>query len=133
MVLCVHGLGQARQSLASCGQSAGHKLCANLNTVCMQQVLNILEHMYDNPGAAPRQVLGRLLYGRDSVFARTPTPNQIAAITSADVAAHLATWQRPDAAVLGIAGEFAVTAFPILLSICFKAHHHKNVSADTVY
>jgi zinc protease len=71
----------------------------------LRQVLNILEHMYDNPGAAPRRLLGRLLYGRDSVFARTPTPDQIVGLTRADVAAHLRTWQRPDAAVLGIAGK----------------------------
>ncbi len=71
---------------------------------CMHQVLNVLEHLYDNPGAAPRRLLARLLYGRDSVFARIPTPDQVTSISRADVASHLATWQRPDAAVLGIAG-----------------------------
>lgn len=70
-----------------------------------RQVLNILEHLYDSPGAVPRRLLARQLYGRDSVFARTPSPDQVAGISRADVAAHLAAWQRPDAAVLGIAGE----------------------------
>ena len=78
------------------------------------QVLNILEHMYDNPGAAPRRLLARLLYGRDSVFARTPTPDQVKAISRADISRHLATWQRPDNAVLGIAGSFA----DIMLTRC---------------
>lgn len=80
----------------------------------MRQVLNILEHMYDNPGAAPRRLLARLLYGRDSVFARTPTPDQVKAINRADISRHLATWQRPDNAVLGIAGSFA----DIMLTRC---------------
>lgn len=73
--------------------------------MCIHQVLNVLEHLYDNPGAAPRRLLARLLYGRDSVFARIPTPAQVTSITCADVASHLDTWQRPDAAVLGIAGS----------------------------
>ncbi|BDA43216.1 Uncharacterized zinc protease-like protein y4wB [Coccomyxa sp. Obi] len=79
------------------------------------QVLNVLEHLYDNPGAAPRRLLARLLYGRESVFARIPTPDQVTSITSADVASHLATWQRPDAAVLGIAGDFDFASMKAVL------------------
>ncbi len=72
---------------------------------CAPQVTNLLEHLNDSPSAVPRRQLARLLYGRDSVFARVPTPAQIAALTRADAAAHLAAWQRPDLAVLGVAGE----------------------------
>jgi hypothetical protein len=42
------------------------------------QVLNALEHRYDNPAAIPARELPKLIYGRDSVFAREPTPEQVA-------------------------------------------------------
>lgn len=63
-----------------------------------------MEHLYDNPSTIPKRMLAKLLYGRDSVFARTPTAAQVAALTRQDVVNHLARWQRPDTAVLGVAG-----------------------------
>ena len=68
------------------------------------QVLNVVEHQWDNPVAIPKRQLGKLLYGADSVFARSPRPDQVRALTREDIAAHLARWQRPDNAVLGVAG-----------------------------
>ena len=68
------------------------------------QVLNVVDHLWDNPAAIPKRQLGRLLYGVDSVFARTPRPEQVQGLTRDDIVAHLARWQRPDNAVLGVAG-----------------------------
>lgn len=70
------------------------------------QVLNALEHRNDNPASIPARELAKMVYGPGSVFARDPTPEQISGITADDVRTFLATWQRPDAAVLGIVGDF---------------------------
>jgi hypothetical protein len=52
-------------------------LCPSILSGCEMQVLNIVEHFYDNPSTIPKRLLAKLLYGRDSVFARTPTPSQV--------------------------------------------------------
>ncbi|KAL4448464.1 hypothetical protein ABPG75_005683 [Micractinium tetrahymenae] len=70
------------------------------------QVLNALEHRNDNPSAIPSRELAKLIYGPGSVYARDPTPQQISSITADDVRGFLAKWERPDAAVLGIVGDF---------------------------
>ncbi|KAL4438208.1 hypothetical protein ABPG77_010569 [Micractinium sp. CCAP 211/92] len=70
------------------------------------QILNALEHRNDNPSAIPSRELAKLIYGPGSVYARDPTPEQISSITVEDARAFLARWQRPDAAVLGIVGDF---------------------------
>ena len=77
------------------------------------QVLNIVDHLWDKPAAIPKRQLGKLLYGADSVFARTPRPGQVQALTRNDIVAHLARWQRPDNAVLGVAGA-AFSFYPVL-------------------
>lgn len=43
------------------------------------QVLNALSHMNDNAAAIPGRELAKQIYGRDSVFARNPTPAQVLA------------------------------------------------------
>lgn len=53
-----------------------------------------------------RRELRKALYGPDSLYARTPTPAGVASISTADLAAFVSTWERPDAAVLGISGDF---------------------------
>ena len=73
-------------------------------SVQIVQVLNVVDHLWDNPAAIPKRQLGKLLYGADSVFARTPRPEQVQGVTRDDIIAHLARWQRPDNAVLGVAG-----------------------------
>eukprot|EP00891_Asterochloris_glomerata_P007133 jgi/Astpho2/7133/e_gw1.00111.7.1_t len=70
------------------------------------QVLNLLQHLNDSSGAIPRRELAKLIYGRDSVFSRTPSPAQIRSLARDDVVAYLSTWERPDAAVFGISGDF---------------------------
>ena len=41
------------------------------------QIQNRLAHMDDNAAAIPGRELGKLLYGKDSVFARNPTPEEV--------------------------------------------------------
>ncbi len=41
------------------------------------QIQNRLAHLDDNASGIPGRELGKLLYGRDSVFARNPTPDQV--------------------------------------------------------
>ena len=52
--------------------------------------------------------LRQLIYGRDSIYARIPTKAQISSITREDLTGFLAKWQRPDAALLGLVGDFEV-------------------------
>ncbi|KAG2498991.1 hypothetical protein HYH03_003177 [Edaphochlamys debaryana] len=70
------------------------------------QILNALEHQNDSPGAIARRKMNKLLYGPDSVYARTPTPESVNAITREDLRAYVERWERPDAAVLGVVGAF---------------------------
>ncbi|KAI3426252.1 hypothetical protein D9Q98_008627 [Chlorella vulgaris] len=84
------------------------------------QVLNALEHRFDNPSNIPARELAKLIYGRDSVFARDPTPQQIAGITRQDLQGFLTTWERPDAAVLGICGDFDSLQMKVLVEAAFE-------------
>ncbi|KAA6423167.1 MAG: peptidase M16 domain [Trebouxia sp. A1-2] len=70
------------------------------------QVLNLIVHRNDNAAIIPGRELRKLVYGRDSVFARSPLAAQIAAVTAEDVADFLHAWERPDGAVFGMAGDF---------------------------
>ncbi len=45
------------------------------------QIQNRLAHLDDNASGIPGRELGKLLYGRDSVFARNPTPDQVPFVT----------------------------------------------------
>ncbi|KAK9842460.1 hypothetical protein WJX81_001228 [Elliptochloris bilobata] len=74
------------------------------------QVLNTLAHMNDSAAAIPRRKLAQLLYGSSSVFARQPTPAQVSALQRDDLIVHLQRWERPDAAILGVAGDFDAPA-----------------------
>ena len=49
------------------------------------QVLNALSHMNDNAAAVPPRELAKQIYGRDSVFARNPTPAQVGMLGSGAV------------------------------------------------
>ena len=42
----------------------------------LAQIQNRLAHLDDNASGIPGRELSKLLYGRDSVFARNPTPEQ---------------------------------------------------------
>eukprot|EP00882_Tetradesmus_deserticola_P023743 GHRQ01025853.1.p1 GENE.GHRQ01025853.1~~GHRQ01025853.1.p1 ORF type:complete len:298 (+),score=135.34 GHRQ01025853.1:189-1082(+) len=71
------------------------------------QVANIISHRDDDASSVARRELYKLLYGQDSIYARTPTLSGVASLTPADLAAHIAAWQRPDGAVLGLVGDFS--------------------------
>ncbi|GFR43894.1 hypothetical protein Agub_g5024, partial [Astrephomene gubernaculifera] len=70
------------------------------------QLINGLQHQNDSPAAIARRKMTKLLYGSDSLYARTPTPASISSITPADLRAYVDRWERPDAAVLGVVGAF---------------------------
>ncbi|CAK0782146.1 hypothetical protein CVIRNUC_005584 [Coccomyxa viridis] len=96
------------------------------------QVLNVIDHLWDNPAAIPKRQLGRLLYGADSVFARTPRPEQVQALSRADIQVHLARWQRPDNAVLGIAGDFEACEMKALLEQTLGSWRREASQPDQV-
>jgi zinc protease len=84
-----------------------------------QQVLSALEHRNDNPSAIPGREVAKLIYGKGSVFARDPTPEQIQSITVEDMRQFLQRWERPDSAVLGIVGDFQPAQMQRLVEECF--------------
>lgn len=84
-----------------------------------QQILSALEHRNDNPSAIPGRELAKLIYGKGSVFARDPTPEQIQSITVEDMRQFLQCWERPDSAVLGIVGDFQPAQMQRLVEECF--------------
>jgi zinc protease len=79
------------------------------------QALNSLAHKDDSLGAIPGRAVGKLIYGADSLWAREPTLAQMASLTRDDVATWLAEWERPDAAVLGVLGDFDSSEMRALL------------------
>eukprot|EP00983_Pelagomonas_calceolata_P068831 1150102-Pelagomonas_calceolata.AAC.2 len=46
------------------------------------------------------------MYGKDSIYARQPSPETIASIKTDDVRNFLQEWERPDNSVLGVLGDF---------------------------
>lgn len=79
------------------------------------QAINALSHKDDNPSGIPARELAKLLYGRDSVFARNPTQAQVARLQRSDVVSFLDAWERPDSSVLGISGDFDTAAIKGIL------------------
>ena len=79
-------------------------MCHASHKLLLSQVLNLIVHRNDNAAIIPGRELRKLVYGRDSVFARSPSAAQIAAVTAEDVADFLHAWERPDGAVFGMAG-----------------------------
>jgi len=74
--------------------------------VARAQVLNAIEHRFDAPGALPGRLIVKLIYGAESPLAREPTAEAIGALTSDDLRAYWARWERPDNAVIGVVGDF---------------------------
>lgn len=69
------------------------------------QILNVLQHKDDDPKGIPRRELSKLIYGKDSVFARSPTPDQVKGISRSDLEAFIRKWERPNGAIMGVLGE----------------------------
>ena len=84
---------------------SSYYMCHAPHKLLLWQVLNLIVHRNDNAAIIPGRELRKLVYGRDSVFARSPSAAQIAAVTAEDVADFLHAWERPDGAVFGMAGR----------------------------
>ncbi|KAF6251715.1 Metalloenzyme, LuxS/M16 peptidase-like protein [Scenedesmus sp. NREL 46B-D3] len=82
-------------------------LPADKLSMVQAQVANIISHRDDDASSVARRELYKLLYGQDSIYARTPTTSGVTSLTPADLAAHIAVWQRPDGAILGLVGDFS--------------------------
>ena len=72
--------------------------------------VDALRHRDDAPGSLPGREAAKLIYGRGSVHARSPTIEGVMGVTPADLAAYLAAWQRPDAAVLAVVGDASLAS-----------------------
>lgn len=70
------------------------------------QLLNAVAHKNDNPSGIPAREVAKLIYGPESPYVREPSLSQLSSISAGDVSAWLTAWERPDAAVLGIVGDF---------------------------
>ena len=69
----------------SAANFAGIEICTVSAAVAGgAQIQNRLAHADDNAAAIPSRELGKLLYGKDSVFARNPTPEQVSLIKVGD-------------------------------------------------
>jgi zinc protease len=84
-----------------------------------QQILSSLEHADDDAGGVARRRLLEILYGKDSLYARHPTTKTAGSVTRTDVAAFAKRWQRPDAAVLGVTGDFDAAEMRALVEQAF--------------
>jgi zinc protease len=69
-------------------------------------LLTALDHRNDQTSGIPRRELAKILYGKDSVFAREPSPAQVQDMTRADLVSYWSQWERPDGAILGLCGDF---------------------------
>ncbi|KAL6762438.1 Metalloenzyme, LuxS/M16 peptidase-like protein [Haematococcus lacustris] len=87
------------------------------------QVANLLEHQNDRPQGIARRELQKLMYGKDSVYARQPTMAGIQSITRQDLLNFIADWERPDSAVLGVVGDFSPLDMVSLLERQLGAWH----------
>lgn len=81
-------------------------LPADQLSLAKAQVVSALRHRDDSPGAAPGREAARMIYGKGSVFSRNPTVEQVNGIKREDLERYLREWQRPDAAVLTLVGDF---------------------------
>ncbi len=79
----------------------------------------MIVHRNDNAAVIPGRELKKLVYGADSVFARSPTASQVAAMSAADITDFLHAWERPDGAVFGMAG----LATSVQTIVCFRHTH----------
>ncbi|CAD7694958.1 unnamed protein product, partial [Ostreobium quekettii] len=71
------------------------------------RLLNAVDHINDNISSIPARTVEQVIYGSGSIYARQPTYSGVKSITRQDAVHFLAQWQRPDAAVLGIVGDFS--------------------------
>ena len=67
-------------------KAKGKLVLLSWSHVSVVQLLNVLEHRNDNATSIPKRELNKLIYGPESVYARTPKIQQVG---TADVAVSL--------------------------------------------
>jgi len=82
--------------------------------------LNAIAHRYDSASAVPRRKLQELLYGASSPLARQTSVESLSSITREDLLGFMSTWQRPDTAVIGIAGDFDSAEMRAVVEAAFQ-------------
>jgi predicted Zn-dependent peptidase len=73
--------------------------------VARQAMLEGLRRQNDEPSPIARRELKKIIYGPDSPWARTPTPETLKAITRQDLIAFHQRYYRPSHLILGVAGD----------------------------
>ena len=70
------------------------------------QMLEQLRRQNDDPGKIASREFPKLIYGRDSVWARSATPESVKALTREDVIGFYKKFFYPDRIILSVAGDF---------------------------
>lgn len=81
--------------------------------------LESIRRRNDNPSAIAQREFQRLLYGKDSVWARIPQPQTIRAITRQDLVAFHAKYYHPANTSIGISGDLTKEEAIALASASF--------------
>lgn len=71
-----------------------------------QQMFEALRRQNDDPGKIANREFPKLVYGKDSIWARSPTPATVRAITREDVAAFYRNFFFPNRLIVAISGDF---------------------------
>jgi zinc protease len=70
------------------------------------QVLEGIRRRYDNPAEIARWEFRKIVYGKESPWARRPTTETVSRITREDLVAFHRDFYRPNGTMLGISGDF---------------------------
>ncbi|GMH42121.1 hypothetical protein BSKO_10040 [Bryopsis sp. KO-2023] len=80
------------------------------------QLLEGIKHRNDSNALVARRTLEEVIYGPTSIYARRPTKAQVSKLGRDEVVDFLKSRERPDAAVLGIVGDFSTPAMKKLIT-----------------
>ena len=86
----------------------------------------------DNPDSIVSREFQKLVYGKDSPYARTPTYNSVGSITRDDLIAWHQSYYHPNRVILGLVGDFRAEAALTLLKAVFGNWPRGGVSGDAV-
>jgi len=70
------------------------------------QMLESLRRKNDNPAETASREFGKLVYGKDNIWARTPEPKDIQSLTREDVKNFHQKFFYPDRMIFALAGDF---------------------------
>jgi zinc protease len=74
------------------------------------QAADAAAHRDDRSASVPAREVAKMVYGARSPYAREATPASLRALTRGAAAAWIREFERPDAAVLGLVGDFDAAA-----------------------